>query len=273
MVSRFLKTRHSPGGHETSVFSQTFVNQQRDPHRPWAMAASLLGQCLAVGGMVLAPLVFTYELPLGRLVSQMWITAPPPPAAPAPLNAAKPVAKPPERFQTQMRVPSVIPDAVALIDDRTSAELAGNGAPSLGGVVGGIAGFGSNLAGIRQPWNLAPPLVREPLRVGGSVQAARLVHQVMPVFPLEASQERVEGVVKLEAIITTAGLIRSLKVLEGHELLRASAVEAVRQWRYRPTRLNGKEVEVRTRIDVVFQLAELEIEEEKKHKKRRRKNK
>ena len=260
------------------MFSQTFVDQQRDPLKPWAMAASLLGQCLALAAMVLAPLVFTYELPLGRLVSRMWIAAPPPPAALGPQPAAKPapVAKPPERFQTQMRVPSVIPDAVALIDDRTSAQMAGDGAPSLGGVVGGIADFGSNLAGIGQPWNLAPPLVREPLRVGGSVQAARLVHQVMPVFPLEASQERVEGVVKLEAIITTAGLIRSLNVLEGHELLRASAVEAVRQWRYRPTRLNGQEVEVRTRIDVVFQLAELEIEEEKKgkkRKKRRRKNK
>ena len=256
------------------MFRQTFVHQQRDPLKPWAMAASLLGQCLAVAAMALAPLVFTYQLPLGRLVSQMWITAPPPPAAPAPLNAA--AAKLPERFQTQLQAPSVIPDAVALIDDRTSAKLAAEGAASLGGVVGGIAGFGSNLAGIGQPWNLAPPLVREPLRVGGSVQAARLVHQVMPVFPLEASQERVEGVVKLEAIITTAGLIRSLNVLEGHELLRASAVEAVRQWRYRPTRLNGKEVEVRTRIDVVFQLAELEIEEEKKdekRKKRRRKNK
>lgn len=258
------------------MFRQTFVHQQRDPLKPWAMAASLLGQCLAVAAMALAPLVFTYELPLGRLVSQMWITAPPPPAAPAPLNAAKPAAaKAPERFQKQMQAPSVIPDAVALIDDRTSAKLAAEGAASLGGVVGGIAGFGSNLAGIGQPWNLAPPLVREPLRVGGSVQAARLVHQVMPVFPLEASQERVEGVVKLEAIITTAGLIRSLNVLEGHELLRASAVEAVRQWRYRPTRLNGKEIEVRTRIDVVFRLAELKIEEEKKdnkRKKRRRKN-
>ena len=242
------------------------------------MAASLLGQCLAVAAMALAPLVFTYELPLGRLVRRMWITAPPPPAAPAPLNAAKPAAaaKPPERFQTQMQAPSFIPDTVALVDDRAGAALTAADAPSLGGVVGGIGGVRSNLAGIGQPWNLAPPPVREPLRVGGSVQAARLVHQVMPVFPLEASQERVDGVVKLEAIITADGLIRSLNVLEGHELLRASAVEAVRQWRYRPTRLNGKKVEVRTRINVVFQLAELEIEEEKKskqRKKRRRKNK
>lgn len=96
----------------------------------------------------------------------------------------------------------------------------------------------------------------ERLEVGGNIQAAKLVHRVQPAYPSLARQVRVQGVVTLEAIISKDGKIQQLHVLSGHPLLVPSAVEAVQQWVYSPTILNGKAVEVKTTIDVRFTLSE-----------------
>jgi len=90
--------------------------------------------------------------------------------------------------------------------------------------------------------------------VGGKVQAAKLIRRVQPVYPALARQIRVQGVVTLEAIIGTDGTIQRLRVLTGHPLLIPSAVQAVQQWMYSPTVLNGKAVDVKTTIDVRFTL-------------------
>ena len=91
--------------------------------------------------------------------------------------------------------------------------------------------------------------------VGGKVQAAKLIRRVQPIYPALARQIRVQGVVTLEAIIGTDGTIQQLRVLTGHPLLIPSAVQAVQQWMYSPTVLNGKAVEVKTTIDVRFTLS------------------
>jgi len=78
---------------------------------------------------------------------------------------------------------------------------------------------------------------------------------VRPRYPAPALQARIEGTVILEAIIGKQGLVKNLRVNEGHPLLIGRAVEAVRQWRYKPTVLNGVPVEVITRITVRFSLA------------------
>jgi TonB family protein len=93
------------------------------------------------------------------------------------------------------------------------------------------------------------------LRVGGNVQAVKLIQQPKPTYPLEAKQARIEGVVKLDAWIGKDGTIKNLTVASGHPLLVPAALEAVRQWVYQPTLLNGEAVDVDTEIDVNFTLA------------------
>jgi len=78
----------------------------------------------------------------------------------------------------------------------------------------------------------------------------------MPDYPPLARMARVQGTVRLEAVISTDGRIQNLRVLTGHPLLVNAALEAVARWRYQPTLLNGEPVEVVTEIDVNFTLAE-----------------
>jgi protein TonB len=92
--------------------------------------------------------------------------------------------------------------------------------------------------------------------VGGKVQEAKLIKRVMPVYPVLARQARISGTVHLMAVIAKDGAIQDLRVLSGHPLLIASAVNAVRQWVYRPTLLNGQPMEVMAPIDVIFTLSQ-----------------
>ncbi|MGO4885316.1 MAG: TonB family protein [Bryobacteraceae bacterium] len=93
------------------------------------------------------------------------------------------------------------------------------------------------------------------IRVGGNVQQAKLVTKVTPVYPVAAKEQRIEGVVKLQAIIGKDGSVENLEVLSGDPLLAAAAMEAVRQWKYQTTLLNGDPVEVVTEVNVNFTLA------------------
>jgi len=94
------------------------------------------------------------------------------------------------------------------------------------------------------------------IRVGGNVQAANLINQVRPVYPPLAKQARISGTVELSAIIGKDGRVQDLKVVRGHPLLVQSALDAVKNWIYKPTLLNGEPVEVSTTIDVNFTLAQ-----------------
>jgi TonB family protein len=94
------------------------------------------------------------------------------------------------------------------------------------------------------------------LRVGGNVQHTKLISQARPQYPVEAKQARIQGVVKLYALIGKDGTIQTLNLISGHPLLAPAAVEAVKQWVYQPTLLNGNPVEVATQIDVNFTLAQ-----------------
>lgn len=84
---------------------------------------------------------------------------------------------------------------------------------------------------------------------------ANLIYRVQPVYPPIARQARIQGTVELRAIISKTGTIENLAVVGGHPMLVTSAVEAVRQWRYRPYLLNGEPVEVETEITVNFLLS------------------
>ena len=92
------------------------------------------------------------------------------------------------------------------------------------------------------------------VRVGGNVQQSKLIHQVRPQYPPLAKQARIQGTVRLTATIAKDGSVRHVEVVSGHPLLIEAAMEAVRQWRYQQTLLNGEPVEVVTLIDVNFTL-------------------
>lgn len=93
------------------------------------------------------------------------------------------------------------------------------------------------------------------LRVASDLQQAKLVSTAMPVYPVLAKRGRIEGTVRLTATIDKEGKVEKIETVSGHPILEQSAVEAVKKWRYKPTTLNGENVEVVTTIDVVFKLS------------------
>lgn len=98
------------------------------------------------------------------------------------------------------------------------------------------------------------PVAVKPLLVS-HLSEANLLHKVQPTYPPIARQARVQGAVELRAIISKNGTIENLVVVRGHPMLSAAAIEAVRQWRYRPYLLNGEPIEVETEITVNFLLS------------------
>lgn len=94
------------------------------------------------------------------------------------------------------------------------------------------------------------------IRVGGNVQATNLISQARPVYPPEAKAARIQGKVQLNAVIGPDGTVQSLQVVSGDPALVKSALDAVKQWVYKPTLLNGSPVTVSTTIDVNYTLAQ-----------------
>jgi len=110
----------------------------------------------------------------------------------------------------------------------------------------------AELSGFSAPSDTSPTRIR----IGGTVARQKVRFEVSPTYPPEARSSGIEGTVKLHAIIANDGSIAQLQAVSGHPMLVQAAIDAVRQWRYEPTLLNGQAVEVDTEIDVVFQLNE-----------------
>ena len=115
----------------------------------------------------------------------------------------------------------------------------------MGGVMGGIIGSSAPIPKMKTP---------ERVRVSQGVVSGLKVREVKPVYPPIAKTARVQGNVVLQAEISKEGTIQNLRVLSGPPLLIQSALDAVKQWRYRPYVLNGEPVEVETTITVMFSL-------------------
>jgi TonB family protein len=140
-------------------------------------------------------------------------------------------------------------------------QAAVGGAPggNAGGVIGGIIGSVPTVAPPPPPpppYAAGQPTTPQRMRVGGTVQQAKLIRQAKPVYPPLAIQARISGHVLLNVIISKDGTIQNLTVASGHPLLVPAALEAVKQWVYQPTLLNGVPVEVVTQIDVNFALSD-----------------
>ncbi len=92
------------------------------------------------------------------------------------------------------------------------------------------------------------------IRVGGSVQAANLIHSVDPVYPPLAKQARIQGTVRFNVVVAKDGTVEKVQLISGHPLMVEAARDAVKQYRYRPTMLNGEPISVTTQVDVNFTL-------------------
>jgi TonB family protein len=95
---------------------------------------------------------------------------------------------------------------------------------------------------------------RAPVRVGGTIQAPQRTNEVRAAYPAEALDQKIEGVSVIEVVIDCTGAVSDAQVLRGNPVLNAAALDAVRQWRYRPTLLNGVPVPVVMTVTVSFTL-------------------
>src|SRR6202521_686306 len=218
---------------------------------------SFLLQVGLIGILILIPLIYTDALPKGNLMTFLVAPPPPPPPPPPPAAAVKVVKIQSEVINGQLRTPTKIPDKVQMIKEEEAPPDLGAGVP--GGVPGGIPGgsTGGVMGGILSSANTAIPKVATPqrVRVSTGVATGLLIKKVTPNYPQLAKQARIQGTVVLQAEISKDGTIQNLQLISGHPMLAPAAIEAVRQWHYKPYLLNGEPVAVETTVQVNFSLS------------------
>ncbi len=217
-------------------------------------------QIALVGVLVLIPLLFTEALPKTQLMT--FLVAPPPPPPPPPPPAATPI-KVVKIIQTdivngQLRTPTKIPEKIQMIKEEEAPPPVSTMAGVVGGVPGAAGGqMGGVIGGIINSTPIAVPKVATPqrVRVSQGVTQGLLLRKIQPAYPPLARQARIQGSVLLQAEISKDGSIQNLRLISGHPMLAPAAIEAVKQWKYKPYILNGEPVEVETQITVNFTLA------------------
>src|SRR6266567_3740794 len=207
-------------------------------------------QAVIIGIMVLIPLLFTEALPKAQLMMSLVAPPPPPPAA---VKIVKTVQT--DLVNGALRTPTKIPKKIEMIKEEEAPP------PSMG-VVGGVPGGvpGGSMGGVMGSIiggtpTAVPKVAVQRIRVSQGVVAGLVIHKVQPNYPQLAKTARVQGNVQLAALIGKDGTIQNLHVLSGHPLLTQAALDAVKQWRYKPYILNGEPVEVDTQITVIFSLS------------------
>jgi protein TonB len=225
-----------------------------------------------VAAVIIIPLFFTQtinprQLELTYLIAPPLPAAPPPPPPPAAAIAPRPSAKQIAPVTAKLTMPIAIPKTIPNPGSQVAAEappdlLAGvaggvpGGVPGgqVGGIIGGIAGGtlgGTGLVAPPPPPAAAPT---GPLQVGGAVKAPRLIYAPQPEYPILAKQARIQGDVQIDAVIDQNGNVVQEHAVSGSGVLIAAALDAVKQWKYEPTYLNGKPYPVELAVDVTFRL-------------------
>jgi protein TonB len=246
------------------MFEQSILLDAEAGKKVGALFASVSAQIAGIGVLVLIPLIYTETLPLARLP----FTLPMPVSQPAqpPVENVKPSANAsrPNVFHAPFRIPtspasSPAPSQTIGVDLNAPLVSGAFSAPAT------LADFGLQLLQTERPAPAPPvstplaspkPSVAEPLKVSSELQAAKILNKILPQYPALARQARISGTVKLMGIIAKDGTVQKLQVISGHPLLQRAALDAVSQWRYQPTILDGQPVEVIAPIDVIFTLSE-----------------
>ena len=227
------------------------------PRNPWAVIGSLSFLSLAVLALIVIPLLHTDPLPKRETLTMLYLQ---PPAA-AGGNFTK--------FQAPKLASTYIPKRTGItapVDKAQEAPPPPVG--TTGGVVGGVSGgmvggvFGGVLNGMLNSGPSIPVLAKSPasmpvkrIRVASRVVEANLIHDVSPQYPPEAGRARLEGAVVLMAVIGQDGSVKDVRVESGLPILAQAAIDAVKQWRYKPYLIDGEPVEVDSRITINFTLS------------------
>lgn len=248
------------------MFEQTLLPAAPRGAKGVSFAASVSAQFMLVGLALIAPLYFIEALPLVKLDDRL-LRPPMPKLASVELVAVPKAVAAAMRpmFSRQIFAPTRIPPVAQIVDlpDATFAELAPLSR------FGTVAGPGLPDAVTERPYVEPPPVEKPkpveaapppkptgPVKISQGVLLSKLIKQVMPIYPQLAKQARIQGTVKLMGVIAKDGRIINLQVLSGHPLLVGAAADAVKQWLYQPTLLNGEPVEVMAPIDVNFTLSQ-----------------
>lgn len=218
------------------------------------MSLSFIVQAVLIGFLILLPLIITEGLPTRMLLAAVMAPPPPPPPPPPPAPVPKVVPRVSEIVNGELRTPSKIPKRIEMIREEEAPP------PStgvMGGVVGGVPGgsTGGVIGGLINS-TAPPPRVAAPqrLRISSGVALGNKISGNDPQYPQMAKIAHVQGDVVLQATISKGGAIENLRAVSGPPMLVQAAVDAVKEWKYRPYYLNGEPVEVETTITVKFHM-------------------
>jgi protein TonB len=227
---------------------------------------ALVVHVVLLGGPIVAGLYYTDTINLKQFATTFLVAPPPPPPPPAPaVGVIKPqLSKPVFTSGGKLLAPTYIPKQVAQLKEAPIESDAFGGVPGgvpggipggqLGGVIGGVIG-GVASTGAKP---VAPPAGKSgtPVRVGGRVRPPKAIVQARPEYPALARQARVQGDVKIDAILDEEGNVIDMKVVAGHPLLYQAALDALRKWKYEPTYLNDRPIAVELTVTITFQLSQ-----------------
>ncbi|HUN89262.1 MAG TPA: energy transducer TonB [Terriglobales bacterium] len=244
------------------MFEDSLIDSEIKTHRGATSAFAFALQVLVIAIIVVIPLIFTKTLPLdAKSITMLVAPPPPPPPPPPPAAAAAHVQRKttPVTVTHELTQPLKIPQKIAMVHEAPAQPAV---APSVTGVVGGVPGgvpggqIGGVLGGVMGGVGSAVPNLAAPkkVRISQGVSEGLLVHKVTPQYPAVAKSARIQGAVVLQAVIGKDGKVQNLQVIKGQPMLTEAAVNAVKQWQYKPYYLNGSPVEVETTITVDFRL-------------------
>jgi periplasmic protein TonB len=234
---------------EDSTFEST--GRIRTRSRRWMIATFAFNGSVLLA-LILIPLIYPEALP-NKLMSIL-LTAPPPPAASQPPKQEPTRAFRGERQLTDLglTIPTRIPTTINRLQGQEAAPIGptmltmDQGGPAIPG--------GDPFRRSSQPLVQPAPRPSSPAHISSGVAAGMLIQKVQPQYPALGKAIRIEGTVILQAVISKSGAIENLRVVSGPPMLQQSAIDAVKQWRYRPYLLDGEPVEVETTINVIFSL-------------------
>ena len=240
------------------MFTTLEKTWDKSARRGWTTAASFIMQALAMSLLLLVPLLTIQGPPHLAWFDPHLLAPPPAPPAPTPmpLGDRQPL-HPSNMYGIQIVAPPSIPPRIAQINDNDVAPAPDINSVYVRGGTGDRGGQGWVAHGLGDGPAVAPPpptpVSTGPLRVSHWAEG-NLIYRVQPAYPTLARQARIQGTVELRAIVSKAGTIENLTVVSGHAMLAGAAIEAVKQWRYRPYLLNNEPIEVETDITVNFRL-------------------
>lgn len=219
---------------------------------PWALIGSLAVVSVFLLVLIAIPLFDLEPLPKREAVTMLYL--PPPPAA-----GGKAI-----KFQAPATHAPATIAIPAPVHATREAATAAKTEDVIGGVPGGVAGgipdgvLGEGLGGplsMPLPAKTPQPTPMKRIRVASGVAEAHLIHEVEPEYPRDAGRERIEGTVVLLAVIGPDGIVQDVQVVSGLPVLAQAAIQAVKQWRYKPYLLNGAAVEIDSRITINFTMS------------------